>query len=153
MAYLDYIVFLDIDGVLNTRNSWRIPFSLDDKCIKNFCAFLNRDEISPKIILTSSWKTGWSSIKDNQTPQIIELQDKLSKYGCSVFSRTKDFGNRQKEILEYLKNHPVDYYVIIDDDDSEYEDFELTGIYIIDAETGFSEKDIKRIKWKKATVQ
>ena len=69
----EYIVFLDIDGVLNTKESWLRPFSLVDECIKNFCAFVKRDKISPKIILTSSWKTGWSSIIENQTPQISEL--------------------------------------------------------------------------------
>ena len=41
-------------------------------------------------------KTGWSLLRENQTPQIIELQEKLSKYDCSVFSRTQDLGNRQK---------------------------------------------------------
>ena len=145
----EYIVFLDIDGVLNTKESWLRPFSLVDECIKNFCAFVKRDKISPKIILTSSWETGWSSIIENQTPQISELQDRLSIYGCSIYSRTKDLGNRQKEILEYLKNHLADYYVIIDDDETEYKGFELSGIYIIDAETGFSKKDVKRIKWTK----
>ncbi len=147
-----YIIFLDIDGVLNTKESWQKPFSLVDECIKNFCAFVNRDGLSPKIIFTSSWKTGWSSIRQNQTPQIAELQEKLFKYGSSVFSRTKDFGNRQKEILDYLATHNVDFYVIIDDDDSEYKGFDASGVYIINAETGFSEKDIKRIKWKKCPL-
>ena len=72
------IIFLDIDGVLNTKASWKKPFSLVDECIKNFCIFVNRD-----------------------------------------------------------------------DDDTEYKGFDKSGVYIINAETGFSEKDIKRIKWKK----
>ena len=149
MKTKQYIIFLDIDGVLNTKASWKKPFSLVDECIKNFCTFVNRDDVSPKIILTSSWKTGWSLLRENQTPQIIELQEKLSKYDCSVFSRTKDLGNRQKEILDYMATHDVDFYVIIDDDDTEYKGFDKSGVYIIHAETGFSENDIKRIKWKK----
>lgn len=100
-------------------------------------------------LLTSSWKNGWSPIKDNQTPQIIELQSKLSKYGCSIFSLTKDFRNRQNEILEYIASHEVNYFVIIDDDECEYNNFKLDGVYQIDAETGFTQQDAKRIKWKK----
>ena len=65
------------------------------------------------------------------------------------FSRTKDLGNRQKEILDYMATHDVDFYVIIDDDDTEYKGFDKSGVFIINAETGFSENDIKRIKWKK----
>ena len=65
------------------------------------------------------------------------------------FSRTQDLGNRQKEILDYMATHDVDFYVIIDDDDTEYKGFDKSGVYIINAETGFSENDIKRIKWKK----
>ena len=145
----EYVIFLDIDGVLNTSKSWKTPFILNDECIRNFCSFVNRDGVHPKIILTSSWKTGWASIKKNQTPQIIELQEKLSHYNCSVFNRTKDLGNRQKEIMEYLQTHDVDFFVIIDDDDLEYINFSLKGVFLINAETGFSTKDIKRIKWQK----
>lgn len=48
-----------------------------------------------------------------------------------------------------MATHDVDFYVIIDDDDTEYKGFDQSGVYIINAETGFSENDIKRIKWKK----
>ena len=88
---------------------------------------------------------------ENQTPQIQELQTKLAEYGCTIFSRTKDLGNRQKEIIDYLSYHDVDYYVIIDDDKSEYLGFELGGVYLSDAETGFTSRDVKKIKWKRVT--
>ena len=51
-----------------------------------------------------------------------------------------------------MATHDVDFYVIIDDDDTEYKGFDKSGVYIIHAETGFSENDIKRIKWKKKTL-
>lgn len=151
MKEKEFVIFLDIDGVLNTKSSWKTPFVLNDECIRNFCTFVNRDGVGAKIILTSSWKTGWSPIIENQTPQIQELQTKLAEYGCTIFSRTKDLGNRQKEIIDYLSCHDVDYYVIIDDDESEYQGFELGGVYLIDAETGFTSRDVKKIKWKKIT--
>lgn len=151
MKEKEFVIFLDIDGVLNTKSSWKTPFVLNDECIRNFCTFVNRDGVGAKIILTSSWKTDWSPVIENQTPQIQELQVKLAEYGCTIFSRTKDLGNRQKEIIDYLSCHDVDYYVIIDDDESEYQGFELGGVYLIDAETGFTSRDVKKIKWKKIT--
>ena len=119
MKEKEFVIFQDIDGVLNAKSSWKTPFVLNDECIKNFCTFVNRDG--------------------------------LAEYGCTIFSRTKDLGNRQKEIIDYLSCHDVDYYVIIDDDESEYQGFELGGVYLIDAETGFTSRDVKKIKWKKIT--
>ncbi len=145
-------IFLDIDGVLNTKESWKTPFSLNDECVKNFCAFANRDGEGTKIILVSSWKTGWSPLAENQTQQIVDLNKKLSIHGCSIFGRTRDLGNRQKEIIDYLQNHSVDYFAIVDDDESEYKDFVLGGVYLVNAESGFAASDIMRVKWKKANA-
>ena len=144
---------MDIDGVLNTKESWKTPFSLNDECVNNFCAFANRDGAGAKIILVSSWKTGWSPLAENQTQQIVDLNKKLSKHGCSIFGRTKDLGNRQKEIIDYLQNHSIDYFAIVDDDESEYNDFALGGLYLVNAEFGFAASDIKRVKWKKVSAK
>lgn len=32
----EYVIFLDIEGVLNTKASWKTPFALNDDCIKIF---------------------------------------------------------------------------------------------------------------------
>ncbi|MBQ0051983.1 MAG: hypothetical protein KBT11_07965, partial [Treponema sp.] len=57
-------IFLDIDGVLNTRDSWKTPFQLNDRCIQEFCSFLLKNCDCPNIILTSSWKNGYSSLPE-----------------------------------------------------------------------------------------
>ena len=60
ISIMNNVIFLDIDGVLNTKASWKNPFSLDKSCIRFFCDFVNSCNKNPKIILTSSWKTGFS---------------------------------------------------------------------------------------------
>lgn len=61
-------------------------------------------------------------------------------------------GNRQKEIIDYLQNHSVDYFAIVDDDESEYKNFAIGGVYLVNAESGFAASDIKRVKWKKVSA-
>lgn len=145
----DNIIFLDIDGVLNTKESWKIPFSLDKNCIKNFCAFINYCKKDPKIVLTSSWKTGFSSLPEYETPQLQSLRKELAIYNVSLFGRTKDFGNRIAEINDYLQNHKVESYAVIDDDPDEYTRKYLKKVSLINADTGFTEKDGMKIKWNR----
>lgn len=143
----DSIIFLDIDGVLNTKQSWKIPFSLDKDCIKYFCIFVKNCKRNPKIVLTSSWKTGFSSLPEYETPQLQSLRKELAAYNVSLLGRTKDLGNRIAEINDYLQNHEVESYAVIDDDPAEYTDEYLQKVSLINAETGFTEKNGKKIKW------
>lgn len=147
----DNIIFLDIDGVLNTKESWKIPFSLDKDCIKTFSSFINKCKKSPKIVLTSSWKTGFSSLPEYETPQLQSLRKELAVYNVSILGRTKDLGNRIAEINDYLQNHEVESYAVIDDDLAEYTREYLKKVSLINAGAGFTENDEKKIKWNKFT--
>lgn len=141
-------VFLDIDGVLNTKDSWAIPFQLNDKCIQAFCSTLLKHVAEPRIILTSSWKNGYSSIHENETPQLKELRKKLGLYGINIDGRTKALNHRMQEIDEYIRTHEVSTYAIIDDDPAEYTESYITKVTLINARTGFCEN--QKIKWNRA---
>lgn len=139
-------VFLDIDGVLNTKSSWKTPFQLNDSCIKAFCEYLLNQKVEIKIILTSSWKNGYSTFPENETVQLRELRSKLGAFGLSINGRTRKLQNRMEEIDEYISSHEVEKYVIFDDDPNEYSKEYLKKVSLIDAETGFTIAQSKKIK-------
>lgn len=142
-------IFLDIDGVLNTRDSWKTPFQLNDKCIQAFCSFLLKNCNNPNIVLTSSWKNGYSTLPENETEQLKELRSKLARFGIKINGRTRTLQNRMQEINDYIVNHEMEYYVIIDDDPAEYSEDYLKKVLLIDSGTGFTEVQGKKIKWNK----
>lgn len=144
---MDALLFLDIDGVLNTRESWRTPFQLNDACIRNFCRCLSGSGRNVRIVLTSSWKSGFSSVPEYETPQLKELRRKLSVYGFAIAGRTKDLSNRMAEIDDYLNAHEAGEYAVVDDDMQEYSQAYLKKVTLIDSAVGFTERDGKKIKW------
>ncbi len=145
----DTVLFLDIDGVLNRKESWKTPFQLDDECISKFCSCISTSKQEVKIILTSSWKTGYSSIPEYETDQLRELRKKLGVFGVAIYGRTKDLSNRMAEIDDYLSNHETDLYAIVDDDINEYSPEYSKKVTLVNSDNGFTKRDCKRIKWNR----
>lgn len=111
------VIFLDVDGVLNSET-----FMIDNPnaMFKNILSesaidLLRRivDETGAKIVLSSSWRR----IKMN----MIHLTKQLFAHGISIHSSTPysiELRNRGDEIGAWLREHPeVTNYVILDDDD------------------------------------
>ena len=140
------VIFLDIDGVLNRSAQWTRMYSLDTKCIQYFCDLVHA--IRGKIILTSSWRTGFvaTGSKDN-LPQIKELEKTLAEYGVVISGKTPELNrrSRDKEIERYLYFNPTSDYLIIDDDRGEYKTITEHN-YFTDCSAGFTERDFKILK-------
>lgn len=125
------IIFLDIDGVLNTeryikeqrKNSeendvgFRYDFNFDPICMKNLKTLI--EKVKPYIVLSSSWR--------NNEDLIIEIRKNLKLYGirCGIIDITPRLRNtsRGAEIKKWLDEH-VDFlsennssYIILDDED------------------------------------
>lgn len=137
-------IFLDLDGVLNCEAQWMHPYTLDQNCIKNFCAFAKK--YKGDIILVSSWRIGWESLKkETQSPQINNLEKCLSPYGIRIKDKTPNYKKTRFELISYyLKRHPYDDYIIIDDDESEYPEGKPERLYLVNAKCGFTETDVKK---------
>lgn len=137
-------IFLDIDGVLNKESQWNVPYSLNDGCIKSFCRYIKKVK-NPKIVLTSTWKTGFEK-NGKCLPQVERLLDKLAVYGVDIYDKTLTApdNDRSKEIAYYLKRHPIEEYVILDDDKTLYSD--KKHLVIINYKVGFVDADIRKIK-------
>lgn len=135
----DNILFLDIDGVLNTRNTFyrRNKFYKNNKIvlpkIDEFrVELLSRiiKETNSSIVISSSWRNGLEKKDDTIIPCNEDCHDLiliLKKYDLVIDDITPFDQNRirQNEIREYLNNHNVKKFVIIDDEDAdlfEYKD-------------------------------
>lgn len=118
------IVFLDIDGVLNTVKSCVVAPSGKYVGVVDF-----RIEILGKamqyadfdgIVLSSTWK---ALREDNE--DYIYLRDSLEKHNVKIIGKTEGniSNNREDGILQYLEKHPeVDDFVIIDDNHYNFKD-------------------------------
>lgn len=121
------IIFLDIDGVLNnlyTEERFGGYVFVEDERIMLLKKIV--DCTDAQIVLSSSWRKGWY-YKEHYPDQANEdvwlfeaLQSKLSEYGIELFGYTEVFGDREKEITQWLEKHKkdgIEAYVILDDMD------------------------------------
>lgn len=115
MKNKDFIVFLDVDGVLNAKSTVeRTPDGykgIADARVEILAKSIQKIGGSD-IVLTSDWKEMKTTDDD-----YVYLCSKLKKYNLSIAAHTNDKGyNRGEGILEYLKEHSeVKEYVILDD--------------------------------------
>ena len=130
------IIFLDIDGVLNTfhfglkdyKNKYGGYLIIDSRkveILKQICDLTNS-----KIVLS----TGWKDIIDDELKPIDNngrfLLEIFNEYEIPLIGKTKtipkDLGHGKKtkfwkeyEIIDYLSNHPeINHFCIIDDEET-----------------------------------
>lgn len=118
---MNKIIFLDVDGVLNTLTTVRessdgLPF-VDTRKILRLREIVERT--GAKIVLSSSWRYGatkGATVREQMT--YCELQEEFRRLRCPLwiditpcFPMTK----RWKEINAWLAEHDVDNFVILDD--------------------------------------
>lgn len=123
------IIFLDVDGVLNCRTSQsrcRGYIGIDNskvKVLKRIVAQTNA-----RIVLCSTWKMGWERVnKEEQDFLATYLDKELKRENLYIFDKTVDKGsNRGKGILDWLKRHNVESWIVIDDEI--FKDYETCGI-------------------------
>lgn len=112
------IIFLDIDGVLNSAHNW--PENLLHQSLTNNLKHIV-DKTGAKIVLSSSWKNFFS---DDLTPlnklgrDLIEhfVHNNLTLHAKTPSPHGDYTMERGFEIKTYLHHHPCDSYVVIDDE-------------------------------------
>jgi hypothetical protein len=134
------IIFLDIDGVLNQLQPWY----LDKACIKNLSDLCKK--MNATIILTSSWRKGYSSLEKYQSPQVKKLISEFTSVGIRINGVTPSLENRQTEINQFIQSHNITDYIILDDDISEFDSINRPPqLYIINNKTGLTSKDVNTL--------
>ena len=120
---MQFAVFLDVDGVLNTRTTCQHTpdgyTGIDDARVEILANAIKMYDCY-EIILISDWKEMGEYDDD-----YLYLLEKLDLYGLDISGKTKDQGNnRGKGIINYLKSHPeIDDYVILDDHEFDFMDY------------------------------
>lgn len=140
-------VFLDVDGVLNAEEDWkRRKYSLNNDCVTAFCRLLSCLH-EPKVILSSTWRNGIA--RDGTTAvHIDDLLKALEPAGIMLLDKTgiAPDGSRTKEIDFYLRRHPEERYIILDDDPTLFDQQKNTPhLYLTSSKTGLTDADVDRI--------
>ena len=118
-----FVVFLDVDGVLNSRSTvQRTPDGyqgIDDARVEILSKVIQKMG-GGEIVLSSDWKNMKCTDDD-----YVNLVDKLGKFGLSIVAHTEDQKfNRGAGILTYLEEHPdIMEYVILDDCKFDFQDY------------------------------
>lgn len=135
------VLFLDVDGVLHPNGA---VMEMSDGTISSIKAFRWLDILIKcldgfpdiEVVLHSSWRHGW--------PVIEDLKKMLPKYLASkvVGVTPLDTFDRYPSILEYIDNHQVTDYVIVDDDKYAFP-LGLATLVLCDSNTGLSDPDVE----------
>ena len=119
----DFVVFLDVDGVLNTRTTVQHTpdgyTGIDDARVELLANAIKKYG-GADIVLSSDWKNMKQTDDD-----YVYLVSKLNKYGLSISGHTKDRAHdRGAGIVSYLNKHPeIEEYVILDDCKFDFQDY------------------------------
>lgn len=139
------LIFLDIDGVLNDNFS-----DISDESIEILKQLINI--YGAKVIIISSLQIN-GTIKNRQ-----KLQERLEKYGllnidfidpnyegeiCNIPLPSRILG-----IIDYLKNNPVENYVILDDEFHIYYRLTCLNYFRTNPHKGLISNDLDKIKFK-----
>ena len=117
------IIFLDIDGVLNSNAYDRVRDKTKQTNIdETRIPFVKQivDRTGAVIVLSSTWRMYWNSDRAKCDDDGLYMIDLFAKYGVEIYDKTPDLGHfadRPDEIKQYLDElgEEVDSFVIIDD--------------------------------------
>lgn len=117
------IVFLDIDGVLNSREyDSRRDLTANTNIDETRLPFVKQivEQTGAAVVLSSSWRAHWNGNRDRCDSAGLYITDIFGKYDIEIYDKTPDLGfpvDRAAEIRQYLYTlgEEVESFVIIDD--------------------------------------
>ena len=129
------VIFLDIDGVLNTPSSESRCgeyIGIDDEKVEKLKKIVKKTKA--EIVLISTWKKYWrkeEKLKPLQDYSANYLDEKLAKQGLKAIDKTKDkaggrYLSRGEGILEYVWRNNVENYIILNDCQFDYDGCDLS---------------------------
>ena len=117
------IIFLDIDGVLNSREydrkrNWNEQTDIDETRLPLVKEII--DKTGAKIVLISTWRSHWNRDVNLCDEDGMYINRLFSKYGLAIYDKTPDLGllsKRKDEVKAWLAEYKSDIegFVILDD--------------------------------------
>lgn len=148
------IIFLDIDGVLNTSFTRERNEPIDEFRVAYLAEVVHKT--NAKIVLTSTWRynfdRGLFSLKpiSESTKELVKA---FKKHKVKISDLLPDTPNDQRaeDILNYIQKHNITQFIILDDELFNYPSLSLDKHLVrtkFDArdekEAGFTEEMIQR---------
>ena len=114
------VIFLDIDGVLNSSLYDRQRHDENENIDKTRLDLVKKlvDETGAKIVLSSSWRNHWEKNPDECDDIGRKIISDFASAGIEIYDKTPKMGylERSEEIRMWLKDNPdVKSFVIFDD--------------------------------------
>jgi hypothetical protein len=137
------IIFLDVDGVLNSSDSedhFHCFIGLDYSGIKLLREIV--DTTGAEIVLVSTWKLSWD--KDGSRPDSLGayLDARLAEEGLTILDKTGgNMNERGHGIIDWLSEHLTESWIVLDDEI--FEDYEECGIMPHLVKTSFYDGGLK----------
>ena len=129
------VIFLDIDGVLNTNSDREIS---NDK-LKLLSELVSKT--GADVVLSSSWRYGWNQPEKNQPGTRIYNLKQLLKDNDIVIKDTIGLDlTKSIQIKNYLSTNVINNYVVLDD-----EPIDSTNLVQTDGDVGLTQSDCQRI--------
>ena len=117
------VIFLDIDGVLNSRaydrkRNWNEKTDIDETRLPFIKEIV--DATGAKIVLSSTWRQHWDKDINRCDEDGLYINKTFAKFGLSIFDKIPDLGITAlilDEISKWMKEikEVIDSFVIIDD--------------------------------------
>jgi len=149
------IIFLDIDGVLNSKASMRdlgIRNHWNDNPHPMHIKWLNKivEETGAKVVISSTWRTSGSAVMFNRLLNLLgfkgDVIDKTPNLDTYRGTEIKTWLNshadkilRYKDSQWYSNKEPIESFVILDDDNDMLE-LSATNLVLVNDGTGLQEE-------------
>ena len=133
---VNLVIFLDIDGVLNTPPMYGKKIESENVSIFNKLIETLNKKYNVEIVVSSSWRL---SSGVNKILRESGIKTKLKGI-------TPNLGDRNKEIDTYIKNNNLDKEnCLVLDDEKDIVKNVICNYYITNYKTGIVENDINKI--------
>ena len=144
------VIFLDIDGVLNTE-AYRENPDVDyfehpvSEAHMPLLEYLVKST-GAKIILSSTWREYWDKGEVQSDRFGDYINNLFDKYGLEIYDKTPELRDRSEEIDEWIKLHQgeVESYVILDDFDFDWSEENEKRLVKTTDEVGLDEEAVER---------
>lgn len=128
------VIFLDIDGVLNTNSDREIS---NDK-LKLLSELVSKT--GAEIVLSSSWRNWWNHPKTNIPGSfIINWKKQFLDNNLSITLTTELECPKNLSIEKFIIRHDVKCFIVLDD-----EPIDIANLVQTDAEQGLTQSDCQK---------